>query len=72
MELVHKIHHVMESPIFIESYLKNLIQLSDMIAYIIHRAYLDRKEFKVWLEKLKPSMYQPNGNLALFGLVELS
>ena len=66
----HKIHHVMEDPIFIESHLKNLIQLSDMIAYIIHRAYLDRDEFKVWLEKLKPSMYQPNGNLASFGLKE--
>ena len=66
----HKIHHVMEDPIFIESHLKNLMQLSDMIAYIIHRAYLDREEFKVWLEKLKPSMYQPDGNLALFGLKE--
>ena len=66
-----KIHHVMEDPIFVESHLKNLIQLSDTIAYIIHRAYLGHDEFKIWLEKLKPSMYQPNGNLASFGLKEL-
>lgn len=67
---VQRIRHVIEDPIFTKSHLRNLIQLSDMIAYIIHRVYSDHEEFKEWLEKLKPSMYQPNGNLKSFGLKE--
>jgi len=67
---VQRIRHVIEDPIFTKSHLRNLIQLSDMTAYIVHRAYSEHNEFKEWLEKLKPSMYQPDGNLASFGLKE--
>ena len=65
-----RILHVIEDPIFTKSHLRNLIQLSDMIAYIIHRVYSNHAEFEDWLEKLKPSMYQPDGNLKSFGLKE--
>ena len=67
---MQKIHHIIEDPIFTKSHLRNLIQLSDMISYIIHKCYSDHEGFKEWLEKLKPSMYQPNGRLSSFGLKE--
>ncbi len=51
---VQRIRHVIEDPIFTKSHLRNLIQLSDMIAYIIHRVYSGHKEFERRLEELKP------------------
>ena len=64
------IRHIIEDPIFTKSHLRNLIQLSDMTAYIIHRVYSKHEEFAEWFEKLKPSMYQPKYNLSSFGLKE--
>ncbi len=62
--------HVIECPIFMESRLHNLIQLADMIAYIISKHYRCDTQFKNWFERLKLKMYQPNGKLHELGIKE--
>lgn len=65
-----RIKHVLEDPIFTRSHLRNLIQLADMIAYVVHKNYRGDSKFKEWFEKLKPKMYQPSGALFGFGIKE--
>ncbi len=63
-----QVEHVIEDPVFTPSHLRNLIQLADMIAYVVHRHYRHDPKFKDWFEGLKPKMYQPSGQLHGFGL----
>ena len=65
------IHHTIENPIFVESHMWNLIQLADMIAYVIHRHYNEDPRFKKWFELLEPKMYHSGGKLYGFGIKEL-
>ena len=65
-----RIDHVIEDPIFKKSHLRHLIQLADMVAYVIHKHYRGDTQFDNWFEGLKPKMYQPNGDLNSFGLKE--
>lgn len=62
------IEHVIEDPIFIKSHLRNLIQLTDIVAYVIHRRQRGDSEFKKWFDQLTTKMYQPNGDLYKWGL----
>ena len=64
------IDHVIEQPIFVESHMYNLIQLADMIAYVILKHYKGDPKFKEFFEMLKSKMYRVDGNLDGFGLKE--
>ena len=66
-----QVEHVIEDPVFTQSHLRNLIQLADMIAYVIHRYFRHDPKFKDWFEGLKPKMYQPSGRLHGFGIKKL-
>ncbi len=68
--LWQQVEHVIEDPIFTKSHLRNLIQLADMIAYVIHKHYKGDPKFADWFEMLKPKMYQPNGKSHGFGIKE--
>lgn len=63
-----KVDHVIEDPIFTKSHSRNLIQLSDIIAYITQRHYRDDPKFRDWFGRLKPKMCRPNGALSGFGI----
>lgn len=63
-----QVEHIIEDPVFTPSHLRNLIQLADMIAYVVRRHYRHDPKFKDWFEGLKPKMYQPSGQLHGFGL----
>ena len=62
--------HVIEDPTFVESHKRNLIQLADMIAYVVHKHYRADPMFEKWFESLKPKMYHSNGKLYGFGIRE--
>jgi len=62
------IDKVIEDPIFTKSHLRNLIQLSDFVAYCIHKQYQGNVHFKAWFEQLCTKMYQPDGDLYKYGL----
>ena len=65
------IDHVIEEPIFTRSHLRNLIQLADMIAYVIYRHYYKKDvKFKEWFESLVAKMYQPYGSIHGYGIKE--
>ena len=63
-----RIDHVIEDPIFIKSHLRNLIQLADMIAYVVYKHHKGDPQFKDWFEMLKPKMYARDGRLDGSGL----
>ena len=62
--------HVIEDPIFVESHKQNMIQLADMIAYVVHKYYKADPMFEKWFELLKSKMYHSNGKLYGFGIRE--
>lgn len=62
------IEHVIEDPIFTKSHLRNLIQLSDVVAYFIHRHRKEHIDFKNWFDSISKKMYQPDDDLYKFGL----
>ena len=64
------IDHIIEHPIFVESHVHNLIQLADMIAYIMLKHYKGNPEFEELFELLKSKMYRADGKLDGFGLKE--
>ena len=64
------IDHVIEHPIFVESHAHNLIQLADMIAYVMLKHYKGDSEFGELFELLKSRMYRYGGKLDGFGLKE--
>lgn len=64
------IDHVIEYPIFVESHVHNLIQLADMIAYVMLKHYKGDSEFEELFELLKSKMYRSGGKLDGFGLKE--
>ncbi len=64
------IDHVIAHPIFVESHAHNLIQLADMIAYVMLKHYRSDSEFEELFELLKSKMYRSDGKLDGFGLKE--
>lgn len=64
------IDHVIEHPIFVESRVNGLVQLADMIAYVMLKHYRGDSEFEEMFELLKLKMYRVNGKLDGFGLKE--
>ena len=44
---------VIENPIFVESHRWNLIQLADMIAYVVHRHYRKDSRFEGWFKSYR-------------------
>jgi len=64
------IDHVIEYPIFVESHVHNLIQLADMIAYVMLKHYKGDSKFEELFELLKSKMYRAGGKLDGFGLKE--
>ena len=62
--------HVIEQPVFVESHTHNLIQLADMIAYVIHRYYKGDPNFTEFFELSKSKMYRVDGKPDSFGLKE--
>ena len=65
------IHHVLEDLIFVESHMRNLIQLADMIAYVMHKHYKNDSRFERWFKSLEPKMHHSGGRLYGFGIKEL-
>ena len=63
--------HVVENPIFVDSFRWNLIQLADMIAYVVHKYYKKDPEFEGWFKSLVPKMYRSDGKLYGFGINEI-
>ena len=61
---------VIEQPIFVESHPNNLIQLADMIAYVIHGYYKGDSNLKEFFEMSKSKMYRVDGKPDSFGLKE--
>lgn len=66
----HDIDHVIEYPIFVESHAHNLVQLADMIAYVMSKHYNGETKFEKLFERLKSKMYRSAGKLDGFGLKE--
>ena len=64
-------YRVIENPIFVESYRWNLIQLADVIAYVVHKHYRKDSRFERWFKALKPKMYHSDGRLCGFGINEI-
>ena len=62
------IEHVIEDPIFTKSHLRTLIQLSDVIAYFIHRHLTGHADFEKWFNSISKKMYQPEGDIYKYGL----
>ena len=62
-----QIDHVIEDPIFVKSHLRNMIQLADMIAYVVYRHHKGDPRFREWFEMLKPKMHTHDGKLDGFG-----
>lgn len=62
------VDHIMGNPVFIESHMSGMMQLTDMIAYVIHRNHRGDRQFKAWLEDLLPKTYCPNGGMAKRGI----
>ena len=54
-----------------ESYRWNLIQLADMIAYVVHKHYRKDSRFERGLKPLEPKMYHSGGRLYGFGINEI-
>ena len=63
--------HVIENPIFVDSFRWNLIQLADMIAYVVRRHYEEDPRFEGWFKSLVPKMYHSDGALYGFGINEI-
>ena len=63
-------HHVLENPIFVESHMWNLIQMADMIAYVVHRHYKKDLRFEKWFKLLVPKMYHSGNQLYGYGIRE--
>ena len=63
--------HVIENPIFVDSFRWNLIQLADMIAYVVHKHYHKDPVFERWFKSLDPKMYRSGGQLYGFGINEI-
>ena len=63
--------HVVEIPIFVDSFRWNLIQLADMIAYVVHKHYKKDSEFEGWFKSLVPKMHRSDGALYGFGINEI-
>jgi hypothetical protein len=64
------IDHVIEQPIFVESHTHNMIQLADMIAYVVLKHYKGDSRFEGLFDMLKSKMYRVDGILTGFGLKE--
>ena len=62
---------VIENPIFVESHRWNLIQLADMIAYVVHKHYRKDSRFEGWFKSLKPKMHRSDGRIHGFGINEI-
>lgn len=63
------VDHVVENPLFVKSHLRGMIQLSDMIAYVVHRHHKGNSQFKAWFEDLFPKTYRPSGGLGRCGII---
>ena len=50
---------VIENPLFVASHRWGLIQLADMIAYVVHRHYRQDSRFEEWFQSLEPKMHRP-------------
>lgn len=64
-------HRVIENPLFVASHRWGLIQLADMIAYVVHRHYRQDSRFEEWFQSLEPKMYRSGGRLFGFGINEI-
>ena len=64
-------HHVIENPIFVDSFRWNLIQLADMVAYVVHKYYNKDPMFEGWFKSLDSKMYRSGGQLYGFGINEI-
>ena len=63
--------HVIEIPIFVDSSRWNMIQLVDVIAYIVHKHYKNDSQFERWFNLLNSKMYRSDGALYGFGINEI-
>lgn len=61
-------HHIHENPIFVESHMWNLIQMADMVAYVINKHYRNDPRFEKWFKSLVPKMYHSGGKLYGYGI----
>lgn len=52
-----KLKHIVEIPFFVESYLSNGVQLADLCAYNVYRAFLDQNERYKFFNKMLPHFY---------------
>ncbi len=48
----------------------NLIQMADMIAYVVHRHYKKDLRFEKWFKLLVPKMYHSGNQLYGYGIRE--
>ena len=64
--------HVVETPIFVDSFRWNLIQLADIIAYVVHKHYKKDAKFENWFQSLVPKIYNYDGKLYGFGINEIT
>ena len=55
--------HIVEMPMFTRSELSNGIQLADIIAYSIHRAFRDRNPEYEYFKRIEPFIYTDEGIL---------
>lgn len=60
--------HVLEDMIFVQSHLRNPIQLADMAAYVVHKYYKGDPMFKDLFEKIMLKMYRPMGMSEGYGI----
>lgn len=52
-----RIGHIVEMPMFVESYLSNGVQLADLCAYSVYRAFRDQDPDYPFFARVEPSLY---------------
>lgn len=60
--------HIVEYPFFSRSELSNGVQLADLLAYSVFRAFRDEDFTYPYFERLLPSFYRRQAGTALDGL----
>ena len=60
--------HIVEYPFFTRSELSNGVQLADLLAYNVYRAFRDENFVYPHFEKLLPAFYRRQGGVTLDGL----
>lgn len=62
------IDHLIEHPIFVKSSTRNMIQIADMVSYVVHRHCKNHPPFNDWFSMIESNLYRHKGVADGFGI----